>query len=452
MHQLIKPMIVTTVELTVELIIATVIHKIYNQHQITTHSIPTDVPPITNPTHASTAVIETPTYVLPEAPPILEPYPDQYNAPELADPATVVQARQILTQMATSAFTPPYESNTFVTAIQRSFAPVASPADIVMLQFAHARCDGDTAAYVDSSHWWGNEAQPAVAVSDGNVRASTSVGNTRVSLQIDIFGIIQFTKAVFNYLTRPSKKQIRQKTEAERKASTSNNIRIDARNGVHRSTSEEERILLFYESLAHDLVNDAELGIYAQEILRFLKDKNAAEILVQAFPDMEQKGREQCIQNAKKSTIIIENMVNNIGIILMSREHKKLSKAQLAKQAAKNVVSSGQNSCNNNNDDKDKDKNKKRKQNTLSQTEAAKKIKGRYESTGETGKYRLRDGQEPLRDADGKPIERLEWDWKHGDWEAYTTTQGRVGSHKCSLDPETLQPYKAGISDRSART
>jgi hypothetical protein len=84
---------------------------------------------------------------------------------------------------------------------------------------------------------------------------------------------------------------------------------------------------------------------------------------IQAFPDMEEKSRERCIQNAKKSTIIMENMVNNIGMILMSREHKKLSKAQLTKQAAKNVVSSGQNGCSNNNDDKDKEKKKDKKRN-----------------------------------------------------------------------------------------
>jgi hypothetical protein len=308
-----------------------------------------------------------------------------------------------------------------------------------MLQFAHARCDGDTAAYVNNHCWWENETQSAITVSDGNVRASTSVGNTRVSLQIDIFGIIQFTKAAFNYLIQPSKKQIRQRTEAERKENRSNNIRIDVRNGVHRSTPAEERILLFYESLANDLVNDAELGKFAQEILRVLKDKNEAEMWIQAFPDMEEKSRERCIQNAKKSTIIMENMVNNIGMTLMSREHKKLSKAQLAKQVAKSAVSCGQNGCNNNNDDRDKEKKGKRKLNELQKTEVMKKIKERYRWDQQRRAYKLINHQEPFIDSvTGKPIKYIDWDGCHSDMEIYSDWDRHLGS----VDPETLATYK----------
>lgn len=92
------------------------------------------------------------------------------------------------------------------------------------------------------------------------------------------------------------------------------------------------------------------------------------------------------------------------------------------------------------------DAKKQRRIQPLSKTEAAAKIKDRYEHF-DNNIYRLRDGKEPIRTLDGKPIERLEWDYNHfGEWEAYADLKGK--KHLGALDPETLQLYKKGDPSR----
>jgi hypothetical protein len=89
-----------------------------------------------------------------------------------------------------------------------------------------------------------------------------------------------------------------------------------------------------------------------------------------------------------------------------------------------------------------KDAQKQRRIQPLSKTEAAAKIKDRYEHFDQNI-YRLRDGKEPLRTPEGKAIERIEWDNNHfGEWEAYADVRGK--KHLGALDPETLQLYKKG--------
>jgi hypothetical protein len=101
---------------------------------------------------------------------------------------------------------------------------------------------------------------------------------------------------------------------------------------------------------------------------------------------------------------------------------------------------------------KDDDKERKeRKRNIISQTEAAEKIKDRYESTGQQGKYRLRGGKKGVKDISGKEIKRFEWDGAHNDWEGYTTKEGKQGSHSGSFDPYELKPYKDGIPGRKVQ-
>lgn len=85
--------------------------------------------------------------------------------------------------------------------------------------------------------------------------------------------------------------------------------------------------------------------------------------------------------------------------------------------------------------DPDDDENNERKFNTITKSEFFKSIKNDYEHYRD-GIYRRKKGTKGIEKA-----EYLQWDYLHGDVEAYT----KGGKHLGSIDPRTLRIYKGPV-------
>ncbi|HEV2916119.1 MAG TPA: hypothetical protein VGW78_00065, partial [Candidatus Babeliales bacterium] len=131
-----------------------------------------------------------------------------------------------------------------------------------------------------------------------------------------------------------------------------------------------------------------------------------------------------------------------------NKVERRLEKKQ-AKRAEKAKKNASSNSGNNGGKGPKKDDNEKKERiiNIITKTEAAKRIKDRYEPRSD-GKYYRRAGKEPLKDANGKNIEVLEFDHLHNDWEAYGDT--KCSKHVGSVNPSTLEIYKKPVANRTA--
>ena len=88
--------------------------------------------------------------------------------------------------------------------------------------------------------------------------------------------------------------------------------------------------------------------------------------------------------------------------------------------------------------DDDDDKNKERKFNTITKSEFFKKIKNDYEHY-KNGIYRRKKGAKSIENA-----EYLQWDYLHGDVEAYAENRWHMGS----IDPKNLRFYKPAVPAR----
>ena len=88
---------------------------------------------------------------------------------------------------------------------------------------------------------------------------------------------------------------------------------------------------------------------------------------------------------------------------------------------------------------------KERKVNTLQRTEAMNKLKENYRYDNQTNLYKLRENGKPIKCTQtGKDVINVKWDGAHGDIEALNKSYKHMGS----IDPKTLEMYKAPITTR----
>lgn len=143
------------------------------------------------------------------------------------------------------------------------------------------------------------------------------------------------------------------------------------------------------------------------------------------------------------ASIMLDTQRKREAAALMRKEVKKLPKAQIeknkAKEEAQKVASGGPK--------KPDDEKKKRKINPDTFKRDLKEnplVKQNY-SPHKNGNLKLNDRGIPLKDSFGREIHEMKTDFRHFDWEAIA----KNGDHLGSIDPITLEVYKGAVGTRN---
>ena len=148
------------------------------------------------------------------------------------------------------------------------------------------------------------------------------------------------------------------------------------------------------------------------------------------------------LKSEQHRTIIPAVPVTAENVTYKKGNEKKLSKAEIAKKAAKEAAKGGGSSPK-----KPEDEDKERKTNPHDFKQQFKKhprTKSNYR-THDDGSMRLKDhAKEPYKSNDGKIVDKIKGDHYHNDLEAYD----KFGEHLGSMDPVTHQIYKAAVKGR----
>jgi hypothetical protein len=374
---------------------------------------------------------------IPELPEVVTPH---QAAKEHSIDAAMQAEAVIAPTPSTSESTPATNgSNLAKVAIFQQLAGQSAAKETDSISFPFPRYD---------THDW-DEPTPNTRIEhkSGNTQLKTSRGNTNYTFGTDI---------LFSPITYMLRKMVDSQQPRQQEDHTQQHYE---KRYLDRSTPEQ----LFRSKKASDnYIKASEAyengGRYSPGRTRYNKKLEIAKEILAAERDCPGSISESTFQDVK---IFFENdqKYRENGERAIQKHHERAQKEsnkverrlekKQAKRAEKAKKNASSNSGNNGGKGPKKDDNEKKERiiNIITKTEAAKRIKDRYEPRSD-GKYYRRAGKEPLKDANGKNIEVLEFDHLHNDWEAYGDT--KCSKHVGSVNPSTLEIYKKPVANRTA--